>query len=241
MTFADKTILITGANRGVGRALVEAALERGAKRVYAGTRGPLTHPDGRVVPVSLDVTDADQIRSAAEEVGALDVLINNAGIALPEAFGDGAALERHFAVNCFGPFAVTQAFLPVLRRSRGRIVNILSLAGVAAMPLQPTYSMSKAAAFSMTQSLRMLLAGDGIAVHAVLLGPTDTDMTRGFDIPKAAPGEVARRVLDGAEKGQDDIFPDPLSASATAGWDGGPTKALERHMGTYVAAGADRD
>jgi NAD(P)-dependent dehydrogenase (short-subunit alcohol dehydrogenase family) len=240
MTFTDTTVLITGANRGLGRALVAEALERGAKRVYAGTRGPLTHPDGRVTPIRLDVTDTDDIRAAAEEIGALDLLVNNAGISLPDALDDKDALERHFAVNCFGPYAVTQAFLPALRRSRGRIVNILSLSGVAAMPLQPTYSMSKAAAFSMTQSLRMLTAGEGISVHAVLLGPTDTDMTRGFDIPKAAPDAVARRVFDGVEKGEEDLFPDPLSASATAGWDGGPTKALERHMATYLAGG-DRD
>jgi NAD(P)-dependent dehydrogenase (short-subunit alcohol dehydrogenase family) len=240
MTFADTTVLITGANRGVGKALVAEALERGAKCVYAGTRGPLTHPDARVTPIRLDVTDTDDIRAAAEAIGALDVLVNNAGIALPDALDDQDALERHFAVNCFGPYAVTQAFLPTLRRSRGRIVNILSLSGVAAMPLQPTYSMSKAAAFSMTQSLRALTAVDGISVHAVLLGPTDTDMTRGFDIPKAAPEAVARQVFDGVEKGEEDLFPDPLSASTTAGWDAGPTKALERHMAGYVAGG-DRD
>lgn len=234
MSFTDKTVLITGANRGLGRAFVDEALGRGAKRVYAGTRVPMTHPDERVTPVRLDVTDADQIRAAADEAGALDVLINNAGIALPEMFGDESALERHFAVNCFGPFAVTQALLPALTRSRGLIINVLSLSGVAAMPLQPTYSMSKAAAFSMTQSLRMLLADKGIGVHAVLLGPTDTDMTRGFDIPKAAPEAVARRVFDGVEKGEEDIFPDELSASTTAGWEQGPTKALERHMATYL-------
>ncbi|RRR96791.1 SDR family NAD(P)-dependent oxidoreductase [Glycomyces terrestris] len=240
MTFADKTVLITGANRGLGSAMLAEALERGARRVYAGTRVPLTHPDARVVPVTLDVTDAGHIRAAAEEIDELDVLVNNAGIALPEALGDDDALERHFAVNCFGLVAVTQAFLPALKRSRGRIVNVLSLSGVAAMPLQPTYSMSKAAAFSMTQSLRMLLAGE-VGVHAVLLGPTDTDMTRGFDIPKAAPQEVARRVFDGVEKGEEDLFPDPLSSSTTAGWDGGPTKALERHMATYLPQGGDRD
>ncbi|MQM24673.1 SDR family NAD(P)-dependent oxidoreductase [Glycomyces albidus] len=236
MTFTDKTVLITGANRGLGRALVAEALERGAARVYAGTRVPMTHPDARVVPVQIDVTDSAEVQAAAATVGALDVLVNNAGIALPETFGDDAALERHFAVNCFGAYAVTQAFLPALTRSRGRIVNVLSLSGVAAMPLQPSYSMSKAAAFSMTQSLRMLLAGEGVGVHAVLLGPTDTDMTRGFDIPKAAPAAVASRVFDGVEKGEEDIFPDPLSSSTTLGWDGGPTKALERHMATYLQA-----
>lgn len=238
MTFADKTILITGAARGLGRALVDQALDRGAAKVFAGTRGPLDHPDGRVTPVPLEVTDTGQILAAAETIGPLDVLVNNAGISLPETLGDRAALERHLAVNCFGPYDVTQAFLPALIRSRGTVVNVLSLSGAAAMPLQPTYSMSKAAAFSMTQSLRLLLAGQGVGVHAVFLGPTDTDMTRGFDIPKAAPEDVARRILDGVEKGEEDLFPDPLSAATLAEhWDGGPTKALERHMATYLPEG----
>lgn len=241
MTFADKTILITGAARGLGRALVDEALERGAAKVYAGTRGPLDHPDDRVTPVPLEVTDTGQILAAAETIGPLDVLVNNAGISLPEALGDRAALERHLAVNCFGPYDVTQAFLPALIRSRGTVVNVLSLSGAAAMPLQPTYSMSKAAAFSMTQSLRLLLAGQGVGVHAVFLGPTDTDMTRGFDIPKAAPEDVARRILDGVEKGEEDLFPDPLSASTLAEhWNSGPTKALERHMATYLPEGTDK-
>ena len=188
MTIADRAVLVTGANRGIGQALVEEALRRGAKRVYAGTRQPLTHPDGRVTPLTLDVTSAAQIQAAAGKVESLDILINNAGVALYDDLSDRAALEQQLAVNLFGTYGVTQAFLPLLIRSRGAIVNNLSLNAFAPMPVIPAYSISKAAAFNLTQSLRALLAGRGVRVHAVLTGPTDTDMTRGFDIPKASRG-----------------------------------------------------
>ena len=171
MTIADKAVLVTGANRGIGQALVAEALSRGAKRVYAGTRQPLAHPDGRVTPLTLDVTSAAQIQAAADQVESLDVLINNAGIALYDDLSDRAVLERHLAVNLFGTYGVTQAFLPLLTRSRGAIVNILSVDAFAALPFIPAYSISKAAAFSLTQSLRALLAGRGVSVHAVLTGP----------------------------------------------------------------------
>src|SRR6266568_7041446 len=114
MTMAGKSVLVTGANRGIGRALVEEALGRSAGRVYAGTRQPLAHPDGRVTPLALDVTDAAQIQAAADQVGSLDVLINNAGLALFDDLSDRAVLERHLAVNLFGPYGVIQAFLPLL-------------------------------------------------------------------------------------------------------------------------------
>jgi len=186
MPIADKTVLVTGANRGIGQALVAEALRRGAGRVYAGTRQPLAHPDGRVTPLRLDVTDPGQIQAAAESVDALDVLVNNAGIWLYDDLSDPAMLERHLAVNFFGTWGVTQAFLPLLTRSKGTIVNNVSLMALAALPLTPAYSISKAAAFSLTQSLRALLAGLGLRVHAVLTGPVDTDMLRDFDIPKAS-------------------------------------------------------
>src|SRR5438477_3908219 len=218
MRIADKAVLITGANRGIGKALVEEALRRGAKRVYAGTRQPLTHLDGRVTPLILDVTNMAQIQAAVERVESLDILINNAGVALYDDLSDRAALERHLAVNFFGTYGVTQAFLPKLTRSRGAVVNALSVAAFAALPIIPAYSISKAAAFSLTQSLRALLAGQGVRVHAVLLGPIDTDMNRGFDIPKASPESAAMRILDGLEKGEEDIFPDPASLSIAEGW-----------------------
>jgi NAD(P)-dependent dehydrogenase (short-subunit alcohol dehydrogenase family) len=226
MTIADKTVLVTGANRGIGQALVADALRRGARRVYAGTRQPLAHPDGRVTPLTLDVTNPAQIQAAAEQVDALDLLINNAGIWLYDDLSDPAMLEEHLAVNFYGTWGVTQAFLPLLTRSKGTIVNNVSLMALAALPLTPAYSASKAAAFSLTQSLRALLAG-GVRVHAVLTGPVDTDMTRSLDIPKASPASVARAILDGVENGEEDIFPDPMSALLADGWRDGVAKALE--------------
>ncbi len=228
MTVADKDVLVTGANRGIGRALVEDALRRGATRVSAGTRQPVSHPDRRVTPVALDVTDAAQIRAAAQCVESLDILINNAGLALYDDLTDPAVLEAHLAVNLFGPYAVTQAFLPLLTQSRGTLVNNLSVNALAPLPLIPAYSLSKAAAFNLTQSLRVLLAERGVTVHAVLTGPVDTDMTRGLDIPKASPESLARNIFDGVEKGQDDIFPDPLSQSIAHNWGNNAAKALER-------------
>ena len=236
MTIADRAVLVTGANRGIGRALVEEALRRGAKRVYAGTRQPLAHSDGRVTPLTLDVTNAAQIQAAVENVESLDILINNAGVDLYGDVSDRAILERHLAVNLFGTHGVTHAFLPLLTRSRGAIVNVLSLAAVAALPFDPTYSISKAAALSLSQSLRALLGGRGVRVHVVLPGPVDTDMTRGLDIPKASPESVARAIFDGLGNGEQEIFPDPMSASMAEGWRSGAVKALERQFAAYVEA-----
>jgi NAD(P)-dependent dehydrogenase (short-subunit alcohol dehydrogenase family) len=236
MTIADKTVLVTGANRGIGQALVAEALARGAKRVYAGTRQPLAHPDTRVTPLTLDVTDAAQIQAAAGQVGSLDVLINNAGIALYDDLSDRAVLDQHLAVNLFGTYSVTQAFLPLLTASGGAIVNNVSTMAVAPFPLTPAYAISKAAAFNLTQSLRALLAGRGVRVHAVLTGPTDTDMTRGFDIPKASPQSVARAIFDGVENGEEDIFPDPMSQSIADSWRNGTAKALERQNAALLEA-----
>jgi NAD(P)-dependent dehydrogenase (short-subunit alcohol dehydrogenase family) len=234
MTIADRAVLVTGANRGIGQALVEEALKRGAKRVYAGTRQPLGHLDGRIVPLTLDVTNPEQIQGAVESVESLDILINNAGLALFDDLSGRGALERHLAVNLFGTYGVTQAFLPLLTRSRGAIVNVLSVAALAALPVVPAYSISKAAAFSLSQALRALLAERGVSVHAVLAGPVDTDMSRGFDVPKAAPESVARAIFDGVEKGEEDIFPDPMSESLAEGWRRSAVKALEHQFAVFA-------
>src|SRR5258707_2375262 len=211
MTIADRAVLVTGANRGIGQALVEEALRRGAKRVYAGTRPPFSHLDGRVTPLMLDVTNVSQIQRAVDEVGTLDVLINNAGVAIYDDLSNLDVIEQHLAVNFLGLLKMTHAFLPLLRRSKGAIVNNLSLAALAPLPVIPSYSISKAAASNMTQSLRALLAGQGVTVHAVFLGPIDTDMNRGFDIPKTSTESAARGIFAGLEKGDQDIFPDPAS------------------------------
>jgi NAD(P)-dependent dehydrogenase (short-subunit alcohol dehydrogenase family) len=234
MKIADSTILVTGANRGIGRALVVEALRRGAKKVYAGARQPAAYTDRRVTSVMLDVTDAAQIRAAVGKVEALDILINNAGISLQNDLGDRPALERLLAVNLFGTYDVTHAFLPVLERSAGAIVNVLSLAAVAAVPFDSLYSISKAAAFSLSQSLRALLASRGVSVQTVLPGPIDTDMTRNLDIPKASPESTARAILEGVEKGDEEIFPDPMSAAIAEGWRSSAVKALQRQFAAYV-------
>ena len=238
MNIANKTVLITGANRGIGQALVDEALGRGAKRVYAGTRSALHHADRRVTPLTLDVTNASQILRAAVEVETLDVLINNAGIAIYDDLSDPDVIEQHLAVNLFGSFKVTRAFLPLLKRSKGAIVNNLSMAALAPLPMIPAYSISKAAAFSMTQSLRALLAGQGVKVHAVFLGPIDTDMNRGLEIPKASAKTAAQGIFDGLENGEEDIFPDPVSRSLAEGWRTGVVKALERQFAGVAPANA---
>src|SRR5262245_20657100 len=233
MNIANKAVLITGANRGIGRALVDEALRRGARRVYAGTRGALQHADRRVTPLTLDVTRASQIQRAANQVDALDVLINNAGVAIYDDLSKPEIIERHLAVNLLGSLQMTQAFLPHLKRSKGAIVNSLSLAALATLPMIPAYSISKAAALSMTQSLRALLAG-GVTVHAVFLGPVDTDMNRGLDIPKASPESAAVGIFDGLERSEDDIFPDPVSQRLAEGWNAGVVKSLEREFAAFV-------
>jgi short-subunit dehydrogenase len=169
-------------------------------------------------------------------VESLDILINNAGLAQYDDLSDPSAIERHLAVNLYGTYAVTQAFLPLLTRSRGAIVNVLSTGALAAIPVIPAYSISKAAAFSLSQSLRALLAGQGVRVHAVMTGPTDTDMSRGLDVPKASPESVARAILYGVENGEEDIFPDAMSASLEQDWNGGAVKAMERQNAGLVTA-----
>jgi NAD(P)-dependent dehydrogenase (short-subunit alcohol dehydrogenase family) len=236
MTIADKTVLVTGAGRGIGRALVEEALARGAARVYAGTRQPVEHPDWRVTPLILDITSPEQIREAAGQVESLDILINNAGVFMYDDLSDRTALERHLAVNLYGTYDVTQAFLPALIRSRGAIVHIGTIAALAPIPLTPAYSVSKAAAFNLVQSLRILLAGQGVRVHAVLSGPVDTDMVRDLDVPKSSPESVARAIFNGIDDGEEDIFPDPFSQALADGWRTGVAKALERQNAALLNA-----
>jgi NAD(P)-dependent dehydrogenase (short-subunit alcohol dehydrogenase family) len=235
VAISGKAVLITGANRGIGRALVQEALDRGAERVYAGTRNALAVTDSRVIPLVMDITDAGQIRDTVHSVDALDVLVNNAGLALYDDLSDPATLQQHLAVNLFGTYAVIQALLPLLVQSSGVIVNNLSVNAVAPLPIIPSYSISKAATFSMTQALRMILGAQGIRVHAVLTGPVDTEMSQGLDIPKASPQAVAKGIFDGVENDEDEIFPDPLSEGLTASWRSGTAKMLEAQYAGLLA------
>ena len=241
MQIAEKTVLITGANRGIGAALVKEALNRGAKKVFAGTRSALPNTDPRVKALTLDVTKASEIQRAFDQVGTLDLLINNAGIGISDDLSDLDVIQKHLDVNLLGPLKVTQAFLPLLTRSKGAVVNILSVTSVAPFPVIPGYSISKAAALSLTQSLRALLKRQGVSVHGVILGSVDTDMTRGFDLPKVSPETAAEGILDGVKEGEEEIFPDPTSRTLADGWRGGVTKAFERRINAIVLEGAQID
>ncbi|HJZ74000.1 MAG TPA: SDR family NAD(P)-dependent oxidoreductase [Vicinamibacterales bacterium] len=231
---ANKTVLITGANRGIGLALVHEAIRRGANRVFAGSRGPFDIADERVTALTLDVTKASEIQRTVEAVDALDVLINNAGVAIYDDLSHLDVVEQHLQVNFLGVLRMTNAFVPLLKRSHGAIVNNLSLAALAAVPMMPAYSISKAAAFNMTQSLRALLAGEGITVHGVVLGPVDTDMNRGLEIPKVSPESAAAGIFDGLARGDEEIFPDAASQSIAEAWRTGAAKGLERQFAVFA-------
>ncbi|GAA1288992.1 SDR family NAD(P)-dependent oxidoreductase [Saccharothrix xinjiangensis] len=254
MSTTGKAVLVTGANRGIGKALVEEALKRGAKRVYAGTRTPLVHPDERVTPVTLDVTDARHVRAAVDQVDSLDVLINNAGVFAVDDLGDPVLLDRVLAVNFHGVHNVTRAFLPKLIASGGAVATNTSVNAIAPFPLLASYAISKAAALALTQSLRSILASRGVSVHAIFSGPVDTDMGAEFDAvftrrggagtgagvkfdvaEKASPESVAHHIFEGIEKGVEDIFPDPASQNLANDWHNGSTKALERHLAAMYA------
>ncbi len=238
MNIKDRAVLITGANRGIGRAMIEEALKRGVRKVYAATRVAFEHADPRVIPVLLDVTSAADIQRSLANIESLDVLINNAGVATYDDLGDPAVIEHHLAVNLFGLLNVTRALLPLLERSKGAIVNNLSLAGIAPLPMIPSYSLSKAAAASVTQSLRMLLASEGVTVHAAFIGPTDTDMTRGLEIPKSSPAVTAQGIFEGLANNEDDIFPDPASQPTAEGWRQGVAKGMERQFAAFAPTAA---
>lgn len=229
-TIVGKAVLVTGANRGIGRALAQELIARGAERVYAGTRERVAFDDERITPVLLDVTEPRQVAQAIERIDALDLLINNAGIAHFDDLTEPAVLEQHLAVNLVGSLRMVQAALPLLTRSGGTIVNHVSIAAFAPIPVWPAYSASKAAAFSLTQSLRLQLAERGVRVQAVLTGPVDTEMTREFQMPKSSPESVATGIVDGIEREDEEIFPDPMSLTLAAAWRSGANKELERQF-----------
>lgn len=220
-TIEGKTVLVTGANRGIGEAFVKALVAQGAKRIYAAGRNlenlaPLVNFAPEViVPVQLDVTNANDIANTAKLIDELDILINNAGIATGSTFSGEASLSiavNEMATNYFGPINLTHALLPVLHKSSGAaVINISSIAGISNFPVLGPYSASKAAVHSFTQGLRAELRKANIAVVGVYPGPVDTDMTKDFESDKAAPADVAATILAGLENGVEDVFPDAFS------------------------------
>lgn len=240
MKIHDSIALVTGANRGLGRALVASLLERGARRVHAAVRDLAAAEDvraldpERVRPLVLDVTDPAQISAAALAASEVDLLVNNAGSLASYAVLGAAeeAVRRDFEVNFWGVLALARAFEPVLARAAAAggaaIVNVLSVASLASMPALGGYSASKAAAWSLTQSLRGELAPRGIQVYAAFPGPIDTDMIRTFDMPKTSAAGVARGILAGVEAGTLDIAPDPMSTGVLATWKKDPDAVAQQ-------------
>jgi NAD(P)-dependent dehydrogenase (short-subunit alcohol dehydrogenase family) len=224
MQIKGSVALVTGSNRGLGKALVFALLEAGAVKVYAAARdvSKVVSDDPRVVPLALDTSKPEQIAAAAKAAGDVTLLINNAGVASSANVltATQAAMDTDFRTNVYGTLAVIKGFLPVLERARGgaTIVNVLSLVSLGSFPLLGGYSASKAAAYSITQSLRPELKGKHIEILAALPGPIDTDMVKDLPMPKASPADVAKGVLAGIERGEEDIFPDPTAQQMGALW-----------------------
>ena len=219
MNILDSTILVTGANRGIGLALVEKSLEKGAAKVYAtyrsaNNRSMLNEFGERVVPIHLDLGDPATIAQLIHSVPSLNILINNAGIlsGLSLLEDTQEQLRNDIETNLFGTLALTKALLPVLKQeSSAAIVNVASIASLAAMPSLGGYSVSKAAVHSMTQSIRGELKADNISVHGVYPGPVATRMTEGFDMELTPAPAVAQKILEDVENGIEDIFPDAMS------------------------------
>lgn len=225
MEITGTTALVTGANRGLGRALVEALLDRGAARVYAAARDPRGIAAGdRVVAVPLDLTAPRSVAELAATAADVDLLVNNAGAAqfAPALDADPEGVAREIAVNFTGLHAMVRAFAPVLIARNGTLVNVLTLLSHAPAPAMAGYSASKAAAHSLTLALRPVLAAKGVDVHGVYPAGIDTDMLAGVDVPKADPRAVADAVLDGLAAGTEDIYPDPVATQMGELWSHDP-------------------
>jgi NAD(P)-dependent dehydrogenase (short-subunit alcohol dehydrogenase family) len=226
MQIRDSVAFVTGANRGLGTQLVLALRDRGARKIYAAARDPEALPASiagasGVVPVRLDVTSADEVAAAARLAADVTLLVNNAGISRGASLLGAeavAAAHAELETNVFGPLALARAFAPHLATNGGgAIVNVLSVLSWLALPAAATYSLSKAAAWSMTNGLRTELAGQGTQVIAVHVGFMDTDMAKAITSAKVSPAEVARLVLDGIEAGAREVLADAISQQVKQG------------------------
>jgi len=235
MELKNRTVLVTGANRGIGAALVSELLKQKVAKVYAGARRTESLPDfadPRVIPVSLDITQETQIQAAAQRAKDVDLLINNAGTATFASVLESPLemISRDMQTNYYGTLSVIRAFVPVLEKSKeGAIVNLLTIVSLASMAVLGGYSASKAALYSATQALRKELKNRGISVHGVFPGPVDTEMTKDFPIAKTSPLDVARAILEGLQRGAEDIYPDPMALQMSELWSKNP-KELEKQF-----------
>jgi len=241
MKMNQAMVLVTGANRGLGKAIVAESLKAGARRVYAGARDiaqlkeVIALAPERVVPLSIDITSAPSLAAAARQATDVSLLINNAGVlASYDVLASSLdSIAQDFAVNFYGTLAASKAFLPALERAAqhegAALVNVLSIVSLSSLPGLGGYSASKAAAYSLTQALRPALSKLNIKVHAVLAGAIDTDMVRAMDMVKTSPADVAHAIIQAVEQGVEDVFPDPMSKALFATFRSDP-KALEQQL-----------
>jgi len=241
MDIKNSVAFVTGANRGIGRAFVEGLLQAGAAKVYAAARdvsklADLTS-DPRVIPVSLDVSDADQILRVAAAHDDVTLLVNNAGVAAFQGLisaDDISPARSEMEINYFGTLNMTRAFAPVLAKNGGgALVNLASIASYVNFPVLGSYSASKAAVHSLTQGIRAELNAQGTLVLGVYPGPIDTDMAENFPMDKTPPADVVQSVLSAVESGTEDVYPDPVAVEMHAGILGDP-KAMERQVGEML-------
>ena len=221
MKIKGSTALVTGANRGLGLAYAKALLAAGARKVYAGARDPSTVTLVGVVPVKLDVTSAEDIAAAVAACGDVDLVINNAGVIGSDGLLNSTGVESLRAIletNLYGVLAVSRAFAPVLAANGGgALVNMLSALSWASLPTSGAYSVSKAAAWSLTNGLRNELREQGTLVVGVHAGYIDTDMVKDVDSPKSRPEDIAQAVLTGIEAGDQEVLADDTSRQVKAG------------------------
>jgi NAD(P)-dependent dehydrogenase (short-subunit alcohol dehydrogenase family) len=231
MKLDNATILITGANRGIGLEFARAALARGARKVYTGARDPdsVTLPGVQVI--RLDVTRPDDVAAAARQCGDVTLLINNAGIATLGGFlaeGSVEAARAQLETNFFGPLRMSLAFAPVLaRHGGGAILNVLSVASWISSPMLAVYGSTKSAAWSLTNGLRHELRAQHTQVLGMHMGFVDTDLTRGIDMQKSAPGVVVERALDALEAGAGEVLADDITRQVKQGLSAEPGVYLQ--------------
>jgi NAD(P)-dependent dehydrogenase (short-subunit alcohol dehydrogenase family) len=223
--------LVTGANRGLGRAIAEELLARGAATVYAGARDPGSIDDPRLTGVRLDVTDHAAIAAAAELAGDVELVVNNAGIlirgsALSQPFEDVRAM---FETNVFGALAVTREFAPILARNGGgALVDVMSIRSWSTSPQGAAYAATKAALWSLTNAFRSELRDQGTLVVGVHVGMLDTEPQAGVDGPKLDPADLARQILDAVEADREEVLGDQGTRDVKALLTGPPSALAPR-------------
>jgi short-subunit dehydrogenase len=232
-TIKDSIVLITGATGAIAQALIAGLNARGAKKIYAAARDISSlSASARLVPVKMDVNSDDDVNRAAAQATDVTLLINNAGVNHNTAFlqaADLAIAREEFECNYLAPLRVTRAFAPALIANKGAVLNMLTILARVNLPLMGSYCASKAAALSLTQGLRAELGAKGVRVAAALPGAVDTRMTAGLPIPKMSPADAAAEILDGFEKGEEEIYVGEMARGLAAGLASDP-KGVERQL-----------